>query len=83
MFSSAKRGDFCVDINNSFDVYVRGCSFVHGSNGIKLTESCRYFRLIANTYEDITAIPISLDGTSSAYVERGLIIETVYANVPK
>lgn len=58
MYSSANFKIYpCVVFNNCTDLYVRGCSFAHTlGEGIRLTGGTKYFRLIANTYENLGVI---------------------------
>lgn len=44
----------CVEIDQCYDFYIRGCSFANSfGEAIKIERNCRYFRMMANTYENI------------------------------
>lgn len=63
MYSSVNKPTIpCVVFDYCYDFFVRGCSFANSfCEAIKIKRNCRYFRLIANTYENIAY-------RSSAYI---------------
>lgn len=88
----------CVIFNMGTDAYVRGCSFAHTlGEAVRFTGYTKYFRLIGNTYEDtgtssdltnsnnvtVRDYAISCFGSSTQKIQGGLIIETMYQNVPR
>lgn len=78
----------CLQLNHCWDFYLRGNSFAFTTAcAIEVNDSTRYFRIIANTYENIGSVSntmIELKGASaSKQVLGGMIMETPYYNVTK
>ena len=85
----------CLYLNYSTDAYIRGCSFTNGKIAVHLDNSCRYFRLIGNTYERIPTATqgaasspalsgcycVKVSGTSDRHALRGIIMEVPYSEI--
>lgn len=87
MFASADHKSTpqtCLVLDTTIDAYVRGCSFAHGGRGVRILNDTRYFRLIGNTYENLTnQYVIACEGDMNAgdnkgFVELGFIHEVFY-----
>lgn len=61
----------CLILNFCTDAYVRGCSFAHTlGEAVRILGYTRYFRLIANTYENLGSKASSLTNSNNVTVRN-------------